>query len=384
MSTKCVQYTRFGLLVIFYLIVSLCAMAAQVWSDNRWVESVKSAGSPASSSSSSSPSTDTNNTTAPACLAQSERDATIPALPDLVHAWFPVSFGSTFVRVVVADAIIYVGGAITWLCGAIATRDDRLRVARRTLFLISCLFLLRCLTISVTGLPPSSRDCQPLSYRDDPREFLRVLLLNGPSGACTDLMFSGHTAICTVMVAWWWFQSRAKYGQVGWIGATLCWVLACFTFTASRLHYTADVIIGATLAMLLYTVWTFCRDDVADGQRFRRGARAVLGRLIAWVECFPDNGRDRDEYAALQRTLVPTSPTGAAEYEHELVELGGGGGGERTLGMARQSDRHTHDDPDDDDADMDGRRGARGANDNYSNNSVNPLIVTGLVTESDM
>jgi hypothetical protein len=137
-------------------------------------------------------------------------------------------------------------------------------------------------------------------------------------------MFSGHTAITTIMAAWWWFESRSTvYGNVGWIGATLVWVLACFTFTASRLHYTADVLIGGTIAGLVYTTWMLVYKKVLDqgGYRPRNNRQAhraamktgpriprALYRLVAWVECVEPN-TDQEFTRVLSPEMDPHNDT---------------------------------------------------------------------------
>ena len=97
------------------------------------------------------------------------------------------------------------------------------------------LFVLRVIFINLTVLPATSQECKKTNH----------LPL---TGKCRDLVFSGHTGICILIILHLISEGFISM-QIG-IGIVSCLV---YSIIADRAHYTLDIVIGGLTSLFIYT-----------------------------------------------------------------------------------------------------------------------------------
>ena len=120
----------------------------------------------------------------------------------------------------------------------------------KAFFLIcSSLFLIRLLTFPVTQIPPAfnEADCFKPSA-DGPWIFFTFY----SSSTCVDYMFSAHTFHLTVISLITLYNSKNYFEQ---ILIPLSAIINLMIIIAARMHYTADIVIGFVLSILIYSIY---------------------------------------------------------------------------------------------------------------------------------
>lgn len=114
------------------------------------------------------------------------------------------------------------------------------------LWMITVLFMVRVIVLTVTQLPPPLKGCSTVS-KDDPLHFIVLKKME-----CLDLMYSGHT-IHTVLVMMftlclspYWME---RYAVVFFTLLEICLIIS------SRIHYTADVLVAILVTFLIFLGW---------------------------------------------------------------------------------------------------------------------------------
>ena len=212
-----------------------------------------------------------------------------PVLPDIVHELVPqvVNVSLPGIPGVWAgapwDTIDFVDGMIGLLGASVLflvfTRRAPWLVLRRVLVVHSILLLLRVLTVAVTSLPDSRPKCHAVTPGLTPITSLTwpavgTIALDNRKEAitCGDMVYSGHTAISTILGMTWHTYWKVKPGtySVNFL-KVLVWAAVALTVSlivVARLHYTLDVLLGAYLAVTTWGAYHRVADDVLLGHRF--------------------------------------------------------------------------------------------------------------------
>ena len=120
----------------------------------------------------------------------------------------------------------------------------------KAFFLIcSLLFFIRLLTFPVTQIPPAfnEADCFKPSA-DGPWIFFTFY----SSSTCVDYMFSAHTFHLTIISLITLYNSKNYFEQ---ILIPLSAIINLMIIIAARMHYTADIVIGFVLSILIYSIY---------------------------------------------------------------------------------------------------------------------------------
>ncbi|KAJ2708453.1 hypothetical protein H4R19_004737 [Coemansia spiralis] len=217
--------------VVFYL-VSLWMVTCQQWSDARWLARLKEQqlGTPQ---------------TEPAAPWPSQAllfDQVLDHLPVLEQAW-------------ISDKLVSSSILLGLVGCSLMVRGWRLRVVlvRRGMWMVAVLYFMRSVTISVTTVPPSSPTCR-ITAPNTPWQNIKATsdIIAGTVGQCTDKVFSGHTAILTLMLLFWcryathwaFIAASATHTAVG-----------ILTVLMARYHYTVDVLVGLLLTYFVHCTY---------------------------------------------------------------------------------------------------------------------------------
>ena len=118
------------------------------------------------------------------------------------------------------------------------------------------LMLLRCVCLPLTTFPASNPKCynrldaRPHSIFIQPA--FRILQPNGLSSCCHDLLFSGHAVVSVISALFIHDAGGAVWWRVAaWIGC----VFGCLIIVATRIHYTADIVVAIIISYLVYLQW---------------------------------------------------------------------------------------------------------------------------------
>lgn len=187
-----------------------------------------------------------------------DRDKYHP-LPDIVLSNVPEKGWLLYI-----SEYIIMGSVMSTACVLIFHRH-RFVVFRRIFLLMSLLYLMRAITMSVTVLPMSSTTywCSPKANSTD---FVTIatrvlnlmvgfgLSMNGKQVYCGDFIYSGHTVIlvmCWLCISEYtpkvFFPIHWLYGLVAFIGIALVVI--------SHGHYTVDVIIAYFITTRVFWIY---------------------------------------------------------------------------------------------------------------------------------
>lgn len=168
-----------------------------------------------------------------------------PSLPDVVHDLLPF-FAEASQFSDAATMLLYMS-----LAALISTQRAVADLFCEFLDLHAKLMLFRCLTVPLTTLPSPLPGCETLERI--PFSFLnplkRVLLPGVLSSWCHDLIYSGHTVLYFLIALF--FRDLKSHDFI----KLLVWIVAgtgTLALLVSRLHYSVDVLIGATITILMY------------------------------------------------------------------------------------------------------------------------------------
>lgn len=191
-------------------------------------------------------------------------------LPDesALRGWLPDLFLSTFIGISLAVTLLLPAHTrITY---------QSLVVGRRILWILSLLYLFRMWSFLVTTVPNPVQNCVP-KYGDDPTSYLILVgrMATGKVSACTDNIYSGHTALATVLLYSNVIYARRWYFSI----YSIAHVLAIIsTILLTRLHYTVDVLIALFMTSFVYCLYHFLLLIHVDGHLYR--ALAIDGAKI--------------------------------------------------------------------------------------------------------
>jgi phosphatidylethanolamine phospholipase C len=195
-------------------------------------------------------------------------------LPDIVLDHVPLipwAFYAVEVIIIAMSAFFFL-----LLC----VHRHRLVVLRRMLSIMASVFLLRCLTMTVTSLstPGSHIDCS-FEIGDSVEDKLRhafLLVVNLGSSlrgarSCGDYVFSGHSSVLTVLNYF-----LVHYSPASWHGFHIfSWLLnlfGCFLVLCSKEHYTLDVSLAFFISSRMF--WAYHEQaghpHVTDGRLLKR------------------------------------------------------------------------------------------------------------------
>ena len=129
------------------------------------------------------------------------------------------------------------------------------RVMRETLFMFLLVLAIRALTAVTTILPKYER-CETTNG------FWNIF----QGGGCYDKIFSGHTALITLLTLNFYKHGIMPLGAVVGFGVANAAVMLL-----TRGHYTADIILGATIAYLIwdgdYSLFKRMYSDFTSGKK---------------------------------------------------------------------------------------------------------------------
>lgn len=172
----------------------------------------------------------------------------------------------------------------------------------RSLAIWGMLFVCRAFTTVVTPLPNPYHQCVPkISYPDNIwLEALAIFPGVGNESTCQDVMFSGHTTMGTLftlsiiryapLAPWSRYTATDRCFSVTTLIHVLsvCWCCwGYYVITASRLHYTIDVIVGVLVTLLCFNAYHYNAKIIW----FRKlhPVRASMSTFLRWFERYsPD------------------------------------------------------------------------------------------------
>jgi hypothetical protein len=116
------------------------------------------------------------------------------------------------------------------------------------LWIISLLFIGRVLLLTATQVPPAVPGCstvrnnEPLHYR----------IFSKGWNECMDYMYSGHTIHCVLIALFTLYLSTSIFEKTTIVLITIAELIVII---ASRIHYTADVLVGTLVTILIFFSW---------------------------------------------------------------------------------------------------------------------------------
>ena len=120
----------------------------------------------------------------------------------------------------------------------------------KAFFLIcSSLFFIRLLTFPVTQIPPAYNEADCFKPSDDGPWIFFTFYSNS---TCVDYMFSAHTFHLTIISLLTIYNSGNYFEK---ILIPLATMINLMIIIAARMHYTADIIIGFVLSVLIYCIY---------------------------------------------------------------------------------------------------------------------------------
>ncbi len=159
----------------------------------------------------------------------------IPPLFDVLHELFP-----PISPLIVDISLLIVNGSVIILCCYHSYIKKTLRYFDTLCLTIDSLYLLRCLCIYTTYLPP------PVNCEfEDTTEYWTVIRKD----FCGDLMFSGHTFQFAVGCIYIYLLYPNNWIKI--IGS-LATIIYGILVSVSRLHYTIDIIVAIITTLLIH------------------------------------------------------------------------------------------------------------------------------------
>ena len=116
------------------------------------------------------------------------------------------------------------------------------------LWIISLLFIGRVVLLTVTQIPPAVPGCSTVRKN----ESLHFKVFRQGWNECMDYMYSGHTIHCVLIALFTLYLSSSIFEKTTVILAT---IVELVIIIASRIHYTADVLVGTLVTILIFFSW---------------------------------------------------------------------------------------------------------------------------------
>jgi len=116
------------------------------------------------------------------------------------------------------------------------------------LWMIGLLFIGRVVLLTVTQIPPAVPHCSSVK-KNQPIHFK---IFREGWNECLDYMYSGHTIHCVLIALFTLFLSTNMSEKIFIIIAT---IIELLLIISARMHYTADVLVGALVTILMFFSW---------------------------------------------------------------------------------------------------------------------------------
>ncbi|KAJ2156039.1 hypothetical protein GGF46_005451 [Coemansia sp. RSA 552] len=284
-------------------IVGIWMVVCQQWSDMRWVRRLH-----AEDAAAGAPWPDS------ALLG----DPVLERLPFVAQSW-------------VSDKLVdsSIVGVLLG-CGFLARGwRERVMLVRRLGWMVSILYFLRALTVSVTTLPPSIASCSIPTAPKSTWEVVKATpdILAGTVGQCTDKIFSGHTAIltlgflfwCRYATHWCFIALSAMHAVAG----IICVLLV-------RYHYTIDVVIAILLTYAVHFIYYAALDQAVSLHL------AVDDRDMSTIQ-----SKESDELSAFANSNVYRMSVFTAVPPPKITHDGDWRDQDSAFGVEINSGRHT-------------------------------------------
>ena len=114
--------------------------------------------------------------------------------------------------------------------------------------MISFLFMGRVFLLTLTQLPPAVPGCSTVK-KNEPLHFA---VFREGWNECLDYMYSGHTIHC-VLIALFTIYLSSNIGEK--VLVILATLIELVLIIGSRIHYTADVLVGTIVTILIFFSW---------------------------------------------------------------------------------------------------------------------------------
>ncbi|KAJ1792821.1 hypothetical protein LPJ62_000622 [Coemansia sp. RSA 2167] len=208
-------------------VVGVWMVICQQWSDTRWVLHLQH-----ESHSTSMP-------LAPWPATALLQDQMLDFLPVLERAWISDKLVGTSIIICIIGCLVLTHG---WRM--------RVMLLRRLGWMVTLLYLLRSITISVTTVPPSTPLCQ-IAPAQTAWQLIRATpdILAGSVGQCTDKIFSGHTTILFISFLFW-RRYATHWAFIAY--SAVHTTVGITTVLMARYHYTVDVVIALLLTFFVH------------------------------------------------------------------------------------------------------------------------------------
>ncbi|KAJ2135700.1 hypothetical protein IW136_004177 [Coemansia sp. RSA 678] len=208
-------------------VVGVWMVICQQWSDTRWVLHLQH----------ESPSTSMPLAPWPATALL--QDQMLDFLPVLERAWISDKLVGTSIIICIIGCSVLAHG---WRM--------RVMLLRRLGWMVTLLYLLRSITISVTTVPPSTPSCQ-IAPAQTAWQLIRATpdILAGSVGQCTDKIFSGHTTILFISFLFW-RRYATHWAFIAY--SAVHTAVGITTVLMARYHYTVDVVIALLLTFFVH------------------------------------------------------------------------------------------------------------------------------------
>ncbi|KAJ3074530.1 hypothetical protein HDU98_011032 [Podochytrium sp. JEL0797] len=222
-------------------------------------------------------------------LQNANGTALVP-LHDIVYDEYLPDFFKTLPESLI-DPPIGMGVPASLLFSAwVSGRQDPTRLGRRSLLTLIALYTFRTLSIAVTQVPPSNPAyCRPFPATLQEYWPAAIAMFASKTKSCSDMMFSGHTGILSVVLMRIWYDSGSTGIRafprllIRGIACSL-YLLSVLMFIGVRLHYTMDVLIGAVIGFS----WAISFENTFLLLPIYAANDGVVLSIFRWVESAPE------------------------------------------------------------------------------------------------
>lgn len=160
---------------------------------------------------------------------------------------------------------------------------DSFWIIRRTFTVLSVVYGIRSLMVSITVIPTP----MPICYYVIKESLIETAIYNFLHGneSCGDVFFSGHTILFTTTIYTWLSRPPTFYPPIAHAIVLIIAVLGYSSLLISKLHYTIDVLGGLwfTLSVILAYNWLTSSSDLREkwySRAFRMWDYPPPGKLM--------------------------------------------------------------------------------------------------------
>lgn len=164
-------------------------------------------------------------------------------------------------------------------------------VLGRYFLILFFLYLLRCITITVTLYSPVNAECVPYNIESTAEYFTSPWQLVWKRMSCTDLMFSGHTLV--IFTSLFFLGMYIRLRSLSLVKYFILWAIGLtglFFIVTGKLHYTVDVIVSLIITFLTFWfyhafVYIYTAQDVYGPQnQHHLGHAPFPAYMIKWLD----------------------------------------------------------------------------------------------------